>query len=682
MPDQYVTTSENRLFVTNGIDPVLTFDEVGNSTLRTAGVVAPVATPTLAFSGVGTISGVYYAYMRYVDRYGNPSNLSPISLSATATVNATATYANLEVPTQTTITRRQILRNTAGQLTTFYVAIDTTNLSATSLSESLTDTLLQANEAVPLLRSDGSPNANRYYIPPADRQYAASHIGRLWLAGSPVYREGAVKLLFNSTTITGVATEWASGLNGRNLYLNNSVYGITAVDTANQILSIDRAYEGATEPYARYAIQVSDAERDLIYYSEPLLPEAFSITEALSVPYDGEEITGLMPLNSFLYILKRNAIHKFSGQDDPAKDGTIFFVNSRGCVNNRCWQIVDGTAYLLDEKGIYSFSGGDFNTLSERIRTIFSNDNDTYGIQWSSSRFFHSVHDPADGTIRWFVTMGGGYLPMHAICFNYSEGRFWVERFYRPVGGSCLGARPRSATVWQSDLRNQIYFGFDHKTVGAFKTSQLDGTAPDDLYQGTVGGSAFQTVTIPSSITAPVNAVIHIVMGKGIGQSRRIIDTLSSNRVRVMYPWTVRPDDTSIFQVGGVKFQFRTGKLFRDAGEGFVPRRFTCHWRPVQHPAYAALRAYIGWDDTAVKQSWNLSYTQGGALTTKAGVAEKGIDLADKTGEIMHNFGGHKANNARAAQTTTVDVSGCAGQEAISIRQVDLSGVQSPSQDS
>ncbi len=682
MPDQYVTTSENRLFIVNGIDPVLTFDEVGNSTLREAGVVAPVATPTLSFSTVGTITGTYYAYMRYIDRYGNPSNLSPISTVATATANGTATYANLEVPTQTTIARRQILRNTAGQLTTFYVAIDTTNLTATTLSESLTDTLLQAQEAVPLLRSDGSPNANRYYIPPGDRQYAASHIGRLWLGGSPVYREGAVKLLFNSTTVTGIATEWASGLVGRNLYLNNSVYAITAIDTVNQTLTIDRAYEGDTDPYARYAIQVSDAERDLLYYSEPLMPEAFSITEALSIPFDGEEITGLMPLNSFLYILKRNAIHKFTGQDDPAKDGTIFYVNSRGCVNNRCWQIVDGTAYLLDEKGVYSFSGGQFDTLSERIRTIFSNDNDTYGIQWSSSRFFHSVHDPADGTIRWFVTMGGGYLPMHAICFNYSEGRFWVERFHRPVGGSCLGARPRSTTVWQSELRNQIYFGFDHKTVGAFKTSPLDGTGPDDLFQGDVGSSTFQTVTIPSSVEAPVNAVIHIVMGKGIGQSRRIVDTLSSNRVRIMYPWSVRPDASSVFQIGGIRFQLRTGKMFRNPGEAFGPRRFVMHWKPVSHPAYAALRAFIGWDDSAVKQSWNLSYKQAGALMTKAGVAEKGIDLADTTGEIMHPFGGHKANTARAAQTTTVDVTGVAGLETVSIRQIDLGGVQAPSQDS
>lgn len=682
MPDQYITTNENRLFVLNGIDPVLTFDEVGNSTLRTAGIIAPVATPTLAFSGTGTITGTYYAYMRYIDRYGNPSNLSPISLPVTAAAKATVTYANLEVPTQATVVRRQILRNTSGQLTTYYVAIDTTNLTATTFDESLTDTLLQANEAVPLLRSDGSPNANRYYIPPADRQYAASHIGRLWLAGSPVYREGAAKLAFGSTLVEGIATEWASGLNGRNLYLNNSVYGITAVNTATQVLSIDRPYEGDSEPYAKYAIQVSDAERDLLYFSEPLNPEAFNLIDALSIPYDGEDITGLMPLNSFLYILKRNAIHKFTGQDDPTKDGTIFYVNSRGCVNNRCWQIVDGTAYLLDEKGIYSFSGGEFNTLSERIRTIFSNDNDIYGIQWSSGRFFHSVHDPADGTIRWIVTMGGGYLPMHAICYNYSEGRFWVERFYRPVGGSCLGARPRIATVWQADLRNQIYFGFDHKTVGAFKVSPLDGMAPDDLYQGQVGGSTFQTVTIPSDITAPVNGVIHIVMGKGIGQSRRIIETLNNNRVRVMYPWSVRPDDTSVFQIGGIKFQFRTGKLYRDAGESNVRREFVMHYKPTKHPAYAALRAFIGWEDAAIQQSWNLSFNQGGAMMTKAGVAEKAIDLSDSVGEIKHRFDGHRATNARAAQTTTVDITGVAGADMVSVRQIEISGVQSTSQDS
>lgn len=647
---------------------------------------APPTAPTLSFTGTGTITGTYQAYQRYLDRQGNPGNLSPISAAVRATANSTATYSNLAVPAAANVVRRQILRNTAGQLTTFYITIDTTNLTATSLSESETDPFVSSNPAVPILRSDNSPNANRYYPPPGDRQFAASHIGRLWLAGCPIYSEGAAELTFNSATVRGVATEWAVGFVNRDLYLDNSVYNILAVDPVAQTMTLDRPYAGTTNPYARYSVQASDEERDLLFFSEPGIPEGFALINALSVPSDGEDITGLMPLNSFLYILKRNSLHKFTGQSDPAADGTIFYANNRGCVNCRCWQIVNGTAYLLDEKGIYSFSGGGYETVSERIRLLFAGNNSNYEIQWSSSRFFHSVHDPADGTIRWFVTMGGGYLPMHAICLNYAEGRFWVERFYRPVGCSTLGSRPRTAGVWQSQLQYQVYLGFDHKQVGAFKTSNLDGAAADRAFQGAAVAAGFDTVTLPTGVAVPPNAVVHITKGTGRGQSRRVVAGVGGNRVRVAVPWTVRPDATSRFQVGGVKFQVRTGKLFRDAGEAFNPRRFTMLWKPVTGPAFAALRAYSGWDTAPEAQNFNLAASQRGAISSAEGDAFLPVELHDgrdgpldeqhPTGVVIFNFGGHHAANSRTAQTMTIDLTGVAGPERFSLRQIDLSGVQ------
>jgi hypothetical protein len=675
MPEQFTKTSDGGLSVVNGIDPPLAWD-FDTSTLRPAGVTAPTATPGLAFTGVGTITGSYYAYVRYIDRYNQPSNLSPISAVATASSNLTATYTGLPVPTQSTIARRQILRNTAGQLATFYVDIDTTDLSSSNLPSTRTDTDLATQEAVPILFSDGRPAADRYYPPPNDRPFSASHINRLWLAGIQPYREGAIITTFGGTTVTGIGTRWASSMAGRQLFAGNRVYNVTAIDPVTQVATIDRSYTGASDPYARYCIQPALAEHNFIYFSEAGSPEAFSITEALTVADEGGEVTGLMPLNSYLYILKASSIYRFTGQDNPATDGTIFFDSNRGCVNNRCWQVVDGTAYLLDEKGIYSYSGGEFESKSDSIFTIFSNENNYYGIQWSQSRFFHSVHDRGNGVMRWFVTMGGGYLPLHAISLDYGSGRWWVERYYRCVGSSVVGDHPIVATTWRSVNRDQIYLGLDAKTVAAFGESNLDGTAGDPLFAGKAVLSTADTITLPANVAIPVNAVIHITRGKGIGQSRRAVELLADNRVRVMHPWTVLPDATSYYQVAGVKAEYRTGHMFRPPSEGNQTTRFTLHWKPVEDDVYAAVRVYNGWDAAAQTQEANLSFTERDGALVEAGSDYQLVNMAADVGNVQVRADTHRAENVRAQRTTTVDIKLVAGGEPVGLRQVDVSGVE------
>jgi len=45
-----------------------------------AGVNPPLTAPTLTASGLGVITGLRYAFCRFIDNRGNPSNLSPISV--------------------------------------------------------------------------------------------------------------------------------------------------------------------------------------------------------------------------------------------------------------------------------------------------------------------------------------------------------------------------------------------------------------------------------------------------------------------------------------------------------------------------------------------------------------------------------------------------------------------------
>ncbi len=100
--------------------------------------------------------------MRFVDRYGQPSDLSPVSVGVLGyTTIHSVTYSNVPVPTGLyagKVFRRQLLRNTLGEATVFYVDIDTFDLTSTSFTSTQGDLLLAAGEPVPLFDDLGNPD--------------------------------------------------------------------------------------------------------------------------------------------------------------------------------------------------------------------------------------------------------------------------------------------------------------------------------------------------------------------------------------------------------------------------------------------------------------------------------------------------------------------------------------------
>ncbi len=103
--DTIVEEPSGNMLWANGIDKMLRFTPY-NATLETAGVAAPTSACFLAGSGVGAIVGTFYAYVRFVDRDGQFSTLSPISNVYTPAVSVAAisnvTNASPMVVTTTT----------------------------------------------------------------------------------------------------------------------------------------------------------------------------------------------------------------------------------------------------------------------------------------------------------------------------------------------------------------------------------------------------------------------------------------------------------------------------------------------------------------------------------------------------------------------------------------------------
>lgn len=84
-PASFAQGENGVIYIGNGFQTVKRWDG-STITVETAGVIAPENEILITSSGTGPITGTYYAYQRFVDRLGNFSNISPVSISASGSV--------------------------------------------------------------------------------------------------------------------------------------------------------------------------------------------------------------------------------------------------------------------------------------------------------------------------------------------------------------------------------------------------------------------------------------------------------------------------------------------------------------------------------------------------------------------------------------------------------------------
>lgn len=741
--ESFAENDSGLLYVADGHSPLMRWDGL-TLQMEEAGIVAPTVGVTISNgAGSGAIQGVYFAFLRFVDRFGNVSDLSPVSTTLTAAgatgaitgaSNATPieitsvahglttgmtvviddiqgntaangtfvltvtgldtftlassignadyiqggtwsrgiggiTYGSVQVPTDVKVTRRQILRNTDGQADTFYVDVDTADLTSTSFTSTLTDSELSAQEAQPLLDNLGRPLANVHGVPVNHKPFLAHHLGRLFLAGQVDYKRGMVKVTTGSTTVTGVGTDWTSGLGNRYLYIDGTAesYQISSVSLSAQTLTLTSAYQGTTNKFAMYAIRPAPAERRLVYYSEAGFADSVPAFNALSVPEDGDEVTGAMQRSSFVFILEKKHVWKLTFQDDPQTDGAIFLTANRGCINQRSWVVVDNKAYLLDEEGVWLFSGG-AESVSDPIQEIFRPlSRSRYVINWQASDHFHAAHSRNQSTIRWFVCLEGDFLPRHALCYNYRLQRWSIEEYPVPIGSSAVGIM---------NGVEQVFLGGPGGKIYALGQGFLDGAdAGDGTVQGTVTAASLFTLSDGlASFAACAGAPVVITGGTGKGQRRQVVD-LSATSLTLDRPWLIMPDTTSTYQVGGVQWNWKSSCLRFAANETDERRRLEIVFQPTTEDATLDARFFQDFSSAAEVQRVSTAAAQGGGVATTSGKADHVVDLTTATGVVQILRPGHKEYFASGQRYTQFELAGVGTDEPITIYQLAYEGV-------
>lgn len=748
--NSYAEDEQGRLFVADGQSDVLVWDGL-TAQMERAGLDAPTTGVTIAGSGTGAIAGSYNAFLRFVNRYNDYSNLSPIQdfttieaagggitgvtnttpityttdaahglgtgdfvnvtgvggndsantsgfvtvLSSTSfSIDGSATtadyngggtwssgvfsvdYSDLETTTDTRVVRRQILRNTDGQANVYYVDIDTDDLSSTVLHSTNTDEQLSAQEPQPvtdLIISSGDivqiNPANVNTPPPNHKPFIARYQSRMWYAGSDSYDRGCIEVAENATTVTGIGTGWTTALEGRYLFVPGAVksYQITAVvDT--QTLTLGNPWLGSDDKFLPYSIRTSDAEGELVYYSEAGKPASVPATNAFFIPYDSDLTTGLMDLGSFLYVLKRHSMRKITVQNDPATDGAQYLAASRGCVNNRCWVKVDDMAYLLDTQGIYAFPSQDTDQ-SMPIQDIFRPDTEGTKINWAASRWFHAVHFPSQQCIYWFVALEGSFLPRHALVFNYRLKRWSIDKMPCAIGASALGNR---------DGIQQVYLSGEFRQTWLMWSSVLD--LVDNL-AGTVRGQAtsaslFSLTDVNGAFADDViNSVLFIVDGKGKGQARRIVDKTATT-LTVKGCWLERPDSSSVYQVGAIPWNFRSGWFRLTPNDKNMDRRIELVYKIQKKAATMDVRFFQNFQDFAEIQ-WANDKRDG--VTSIKGKSDFVFDLTYKDkkgygGVAQKIMSGNKELYETGLRFSQFELGGTPNQDSPAVYQIVLDG--------
>lgn len=533
----------------------------GSSAVRWEHLTVTFPMPNPAFSGFtpttpyAPISGMYQAFVRYVDKDGYVSDPSPLSPLATVTDKRYIKYTNVPVPVDPRVVKRQIWRNTTGQVQNFYLDIETDDLTSTTFFSYNTDTQLGLLPVITFTDVDGYTIPYLYGVPPDDKPFIAEMRGRIFGVGTRSYAEGSCQVANGSTTVTGIGTNWSSSFAGRLIVVGAYEYEITAVTSATS-LTIAQPYQGADDLFASYVINPYPADQLTLRWSDITAgPEAWPVSASILLPQDGDEITGLINFDEALFILKTRHIYRLGFSEDPTVDGEITFLAKRGCINQACAIAVDDhDCYMLDRQGIHKFTPRttvqftEDKELSLPITDIFREETDGLRLNWDAETcFWHATLHQEIFTIKWYVAMAGDLYPRHAICFDYRQGIFWIEEFPRAIAASC-----QSLVITGRPL-----LGTTEGKILAADVGSLDLIQPGStLFTVTAINSPFSLSldSVPKTC-AGVPAVL--VTGSAAGEDRTITYQ-SGTEIQFGTPMAVIPDIGDKIQLGGIRFSLKT----------------------------------------------------------------------------------------------------------------------------
>lgn len=662
-PPSFAVTPNREILVCNGLDRMARWDGV-TAAAENAGIKYPNTACSVTRFGthsVGSITGLYYVYFRYIDDEGIPSNLSPaatISVVGAKTLSYTSILTSGETDR---VTAREIWRTLGDTVEVVYLDKTLANNSGTTASSTRTDDELAQQTAMRILNQDGSINANRFTPPPQFLRVLVHCQDRMFLGVDAEYNRGHAVLTNASTAVSGVGVQWRSDFVGRVLYspVGNRAYTISRYVSASE-LRISTAFAGTTDVFAPYSIRPPRDEHDALYYSVAGEPESWP-NAALRMQEDGDSLTALLPVGPFLYLAKERHTYRLTFELDPAIDGGVYLASDRGCENFRCWARVDGDAFLLDRQGVWKLEGGAARPVSFPVQDLFRTSG---GINWQASRWFHAQAFPAENVVRFFVALGSNYLPRQALCYQYRENAWWIEEYHTGLGAS--------AEALIGGVLRQLA-GAGAGRVLCHGAGTLDFTTGAPTSRGTVDSATELSLT-DSGVSHPsdcVGAPVAILAGKGKGQVRLVV-AASGGTLTVDEPWNIQPDTTSVYQVGAIPWRLRTGRMEMPDGEALAKREISIGYTPTTEPTQLDLRTYL--DRRSEPEPQRIDLGQTSSVYSQLDDPDVVVNLMDTSGYGSWRMDAPRQERVGPRRFFSLEVRGFQGASPVQVSDLSIEG--------
>lgn len=655
-PWYFTRTRKGDLIGVNGIDRGIRWDGI-TSAAEELGITGPTSACSVAEdTGGGSLTngGTYICWFRYIDNTTPTPVVSSITTASASVTISTASsridWSSIPQSSEDRVSHIELWRSLPGAPNRLYYVATIADGTTTYADDGTSDNDLIAAAAadntkkLDIILPNNEVNARRFTPPPKTKAVPVWFQDRLHFIGDVRYDQGTVATGGN-TTLTGTGTAWSTDLAGRYVHISGESTPIL-ISSVGSATSITLATAAATTASGlSYVILPSEDERNSMFFSSPDEPEAVLTTNIITPQEntgDNDDFVGAFAFGSVMYLLKERHIYTYTFIRQPIIDADSRLIAERGAINNRCVAIHEGTAYIMDTKGVYRMSlSGAVTPISQAIQDYFRPEDSP--LDWANKKWFHASIDPQYELVRFHVgfTADSSTRPQRALVYHIRSGVWWTEKYPDEIGGASLievSGERRLVFGGQSD---RVYLANEGETdyVSSATTGTVTSATSTTLTDSTATfGTSDELVGAPVAITS----------GTGKTEYRQI--TSHTNTQLTVASWGTTPAAGDTYKIGAIEYQWKGG-IHRQANvENNNARTIELLTRVASSAATMDVRLYHNRSATAQNFGVTIASSPGESCATTAGDPDAVLDLTDTSGyhtvdQAGVNYEGFKKSN-------------------------------------
>ena len=433
--------------------------------------------------------------------------------------------------------------------------------------------------------------------------------------------------------------------------LNANRFGVPPADYAVSVMFQDRLW---------MAVDTTGTKPNYLRFSEMDEPESMPDVNEIIVQQNlrsGDYITALIPYAGALVVCQSRHSHRLTYVSQPLVDVGVFMLAYRGCLNQRCWDIYDGTAYIMDEQGVYSLDPqGKVEGLTIGLDDLFQT-----RIDWSKRQWFIVRADRQLNVLRCSVAFHGdsGKYPTRQLVYALDFKAWWEERHPQTLVGAtdCRTSTGSMVLIYGSATGNCYRLGEGSQDLSVGAIAEVVITIPGRGYRTPPsiradGGSGAE-FSCGLNSDGQITGIQIRHCGTGYRDGNLIISAPEGGGEQAAATFTVRSDSMPVhytFRTGNM--EFITDEQDKRGGET-QNRQVSVVYKPTKAKAILNLEAYYN----------GASYPRSNVVSRNRGVGFTHSDTApaatlDMQATPQQNAEAHGVARALFSGRTLEDMAG------------------------